>query len=946
MTSDNPVEKLQRQLYSLGMSATSNLGQSVAPATPVEPKDNSANVTGEITAHVRWLQSIQASGNSPEDWLQFTDFMRCNARFKDDTLCLTFLSRLYAKAIRAIPNDVAKDNISYVQLLINFAKLKCLNSAEEAREMFSHARHYGRGVALAYVASAQFELSQGNSSKALRFLQKGQEVDALPRELLDAAVSSLKAGQTDLSLTAPPTGHVRTNNEENKENVYNVSDHPSNYQTDHSRQSYSKDDHYQHPGQVVNDMSSSLRKTAQSGVSRSMMFTVSSERLAKTADHTAGLGLKLARIPSPASALNPTSQPVSSTDDVRALLQPSFKRSLSMTTPQNLQTLPSAASASNVRTRQSERAEINYDDGTVSFSSAEKISRGVLPDVSSSGSQDTAPLPPDSCQDSHAKLRSCHSTADCKTPSLLSSDKKFKRFTGKPMRVLKRTSLAQLTEGDRDSDDDDDDYFYKSMKPLPQDTPQHQKSATLPASRIEDSENIVDRSLTATRTTTMLKPQPWEPQTSPDTYGSDHLGPVTDQPDPSQMVAERNGCNVEAAPECAVKNASLTSNTTSSAVSEAAKPKRFVGKPLRIPKSALPTCHTTHSDGGSSDTAGGDDNDSGVMVSQGSRHATPPFQSQPAVVPSQPPVAMPSFPAPSSGSHGQMAAPLQVISVNGKLYTKLKMIGRGGSCKVYMVLDCKHNLRALKCVDLEGADEVTVAGYRNEIALLQRLQHSPRWVIKLYDFEYNRDTNQLHVVLERGDTDMATFFQRHSKDGSMTPELIRFYWTQMLNAVGLLHREGIIHLDLKPANFLLVAGDLKLIDFGIASAIQVERTSVTRDQQVGTVNYMSPEAIVDTCGGSRTDASGMVKPHIKIGMKSDVWSLGCILYSLVCGHTPFQHIAHFIAKMQAIINPNHAIDFTTITDPSLRDVLQKCLTRDPKQRPSVEEVLQHPYICK
>ena len=76
---------------------------------------------------------------------------------------------------------------------------------------------------------------------------------------------------------------------------------------------------------------------------------------------------------------------------------------------------------------------------------------------------------------------------------------------------------------------------------------------------------------------------------------------------------------------------------------------------------------------------------------------------------------------------------------------------------------------------------------------------------------------------------------------------------------------GVIHLDLKPANFLLVAGDVKLIDFGIASSIQTERTSVTRDQQVGTVNYMSPEAIVDTCGGSRTDASGKVTPHIKVG---------------------------------------------------------------------------------
>ena len=56
--------------------------------------------------------------------------------------------------------------------------------------------------------------------------------------------------------------------------------------------------------------------------------------------------------------------------------------------------------------------------------------------------------------------------------------------------------------------------------------------------------------------------------------------------------------------------------------------------------------------------------------------------------------------------------------------------------------------------------------------------------------EYHKDTNQLHVVLEHGDTDMSTFFQRHAKDRSMTSEVIRFYWTQMLNAVGVLHREG------------------------------------------------------------------------------------------------------------------------------------------------------------
>lgn len=57
------------------------------------------------------------------------------------------------------------------------------------------------------------------------------------------------------------------------------------------------------------------------------------------------------------------------------------------------------------------------------------------------------------------------------------------------------------------------------------------------------------------------------------------------------------------------------------------------------------------------------------------------------------------------------------------------------------------------------------------------------------------------------------------------------------------HIVDIIHSDLKPANFLLVAGALKLIDFGIANAVPSHKTSVTKDYQMGTPNYMSPEAL-------------------------------------------------------------------------------------------------------
>lgn len=69
----------------------------------------------------------------------------------------------------------------------------------------------------------------------------------------------------------------------------------------------------------------------------------------------------------------------------------------------------------------------------------------------------------------------------------------------------------------------------------------------------------------------------------------------------------------------------------------------------------------------------------------------------------------------------------------------------------------------------------------------------------------------------------------------------------MLRAVHSIHEERIIHGDLKPANFLFVRGSLKLIDFGIAKAIQNDdTTNIYRENQIGTLNYMSPESILDS----------------------------------------------------------------------------------------------------
>lgn len=276
-------------------------------------------------------------------------------------------------------------------------------------------------------------------------------------------------------------------------------------------------------------------------------------------------------------------------------------------------------------------------------------------------------------------------------------------------------------------------------------------------------------------------------------------------------------------------------------------------------------------------------------------------------------------------------------SVNGKSYMVLSKLGQGGSSEVFQVFDpCDSTLKALKIVKLSDSDPVILDSYKNEITRLKTLQKLDR-VVKLYDFEF-RD-KLLLILLEKGDSDLARVLSR--KHGSLDPIQIRFYWKEMLQAVNEIHGQGIIHLDLKPANFIQVEGRLKIIDFGISTSVQQDMTSVIKEHQLGTLNYMSPESL-QGCHENNQDPSSN-KPQFKVRTKSDVWSLSCILHSLVYGRTPFQHITVPFAKINAIINP-HLLQFPDLKDNHLLDVFKSCFVCDPVKRPSIEELLAHPYL--
>ena len=284
------------------------------------------------------------------------------------------------------------------------------------------------------------------------------------------------------------------------------------------------------------------------------------------------------------------------------------------------------------------------------------------------------------------------------------------------------------------------------------------------------------------------------------------------------------------------------------------------------------------------------------------------------------------------------------ITINGKEYRRLDCIGRGGSSRVYRIMADNYKIFALKRVSLEDADMSAVAGYKGEIDLLRKLENVDR-VIRLFDYEVKDDKGILNVMMELGESDFNKMLneQLKSENARMDITFTRHYWKEMLECVQAVHDHDIVHSDLKPANFLLVKGQLKLIDFGIANKIADDTVNVHRENQIGTPNYMSPESLV--CYTPALGAANAGQKILKLGKPSDVWSLGCILYQMTYGQPPFAHITKQFERIMSIPNPRVEIAFPNtgiggaVVPFGLLKTLRRCLTREQSLRPTVKELL-------
>ncbi|XP_043974112.1 dual specificity protein kinase Ttk isoform X1 [Gambusia affinis] len=894
--------------------------------------------------------------NSPESCLSYLTELE---KKRDPLLDQNHLTRLidfYTRVFSNMPLGKHCHNESYARMLVRFAELKALQDVNEAEANFNVATAHSQSFAFVHVAHAQFEHSQGNTKRAVQILQNALEVDAKPKEPLVAALQSMQAGKTAICLEDKenfPALSNRTVQDSVKKDsefpkparmsdgtgelqlssIFSVGTEPPSGALDDPFPAWRTGSHRKRavglPGRVPvvpfsipendDDIHKKVSKSSSMSVSRGLSrqtsgsngmsgFGVSSSR--KSVE-----GRDVFRDQKP-SVLSPDhGQWEDQADSTATLLQTNgakgsskiedvtfnFEQVVNSNSPESCwKYLMNLEKRGNPHTDVSLLNKLKDCYSKVfsrlpirQYSKNTSYARILVRYAELKGIED-----PDEAQDHFIVARSnckgfafvhiAHAQFEVSQGNLVKATSilhKALALNAKPAELLE-TATRNLKSGEKQlvPPMEDDPPIAGSGPPsggkqklqLPARIPVSQTvDRNKPASKEPDAEWKIPSLLTRQVSPEDKRTTPPDPRPVPrlvESYPTPSIQ-LPSKPNPQAAYQTPNG----------YRNPHPSSFITPvvkrglEASSSAAAPHRAGA----VQQACTPLSHTA-----------------GFHTPQ---------------------VSLSSF---SNES----------ITIKGKQFFILKMIGRGGSSKVYQVLDHKMQLFAVKYVNLEEADAQTIESYKNEIEHLNHLQQYSDQIIKLYDHEISN--SYIYMLMECGNLDLNTWLRNRK---TVNPLERKFYWKNMLEAVHTIHKHGIVHSDLKPANFVIVNASLKLIDFGIANRIQPDVTSIMKDSQVGTLNYMPPEAIKDT-------SSQPGKARSKISPKGDVWSLGCILYCMTYGKTPFQSITNQIAKLQAIIDPSHKIEFPDIAEKDLLDVLKRCLVRNPRERISIAELLEHQYL--
>ena len=269
-----------------------------------------------------------------------------------------------------------------------------------------------------------------------------------------------------------------------------------------------------------------------------------------------------------------------------------------------------------------------------------------------------------------------------------------------------------------------------------------------------------------------------------------------------------------------------------------------------------------------------------------------------------------------------------IIKGKKDTYNITETIGKGTFGKVKLAYSIKNPKIKYACKILEKTnitEEDDLRRCLREMSILLQMEHPN--VIKTY--EIISDSMRYYIIMEY--CSKGELFDLIVKESHFSEEKSALFFYQIISGVEYIHSKKICHRDLKPENLLLNSDEeLKIIDFGLSNYKTKENNYVLKTP-CGSPCYASPEMIL----GKKYD-----------GFSIDIWSTGIILFAMLCGYLPFEegqgeNKNELLFKNIVKCKLEYPEQFV---GKSAKNLLEKIIVRDPKERISINEIKRHPFF--
>lgn len=271
--------------------------------------------------------------------------------------------------------------------------------------------------------------------------------------------------------------------------------------------------------------------------------------------------------------------------------------------------------------------------------------------------------------------------------------------------------------------------------------------------------------------------------------------------------------------------------------------------------------------------------------------------------------------------------------ING--YVLLRQLGRGSYGTVHLAMSLAHSKKyAIKVVSRSLLRKKRIGSAKSdedvlrEVAVMKRLAHPN--VVALYEVIDDPSSGKFYMIqefMELGQVMMENEFNQ-----ALPPLVARKYLRDMLCGLEYLHYQRVVHRDIKPSNLLIASdGTAKIADFGTATILAEGSDRITDVQ--GSPAFQPPEVFLLEKGQSYS------------GFAVDIWAVGATLHCMVVGSPPFM-ADNEMELVEKLRTQDFRLSTKVQLDPHLRNLLLRCLTKDPTKRITLKEIMNHDWVTE